>query len=82
MQSNLECVAAMLSSIEVNNHLNNRGCWVVHGDDSEALVLPRFSSQVVVQFGIDALGDGIRVGEDPSSTGEGEKQLRLVSHRG
>ena len=67
------------ASVEVNNHLNNGGCWVVHDDDSKAVVLPRFASQVVVQLGIDTLGHGTWVGEDPSPTSVGEKHLGHVS---
>ena len=70
------------TSVEVNDHLNDRGCWVVHDDDSKALVRPRFASQVVVQLGIDALGHGTGVGEEPSPTGEGEKHLGHVSYWG
>ena len=70
------------ASVEVNNHLNNGGCWVVHDDDSKAVVLPRFASQVVVQLGIDTLGHGTWVGEDPSPTSVGEKHLGHVSHWG
>ena len=71
-----------MPSVEVNNHLNNRGCWEVHGDDSEALALPCFTSQVVIHLGVNALGHGIGVGKEPSSTGEGEKHLGLVSNWG
>lgn len=54
----------------------------VHGDDSEAPVLPYQCHHVVVQAGIDSLGDGVGVGKDARSAAIGEEDIGFVAHRG
>ena len=69
-------------SVEINDHLKERGGWEVQGDDTKAHLGSSPYGQVLIQTGVDSLSDGVGVGEHTGSTSEGEEHSALVSSDG